>query len=201
MNCRHPRVSSIAFGLAFAFVATFADTSHADPDPNDPGGTTCYGLTRAYWCQSGVKWVNCYNHTAYYVGNAWNAWNYPPYGPSNALMLYTDGVDNDNHDIDYYEGNYGTNWYGGYAHWYTYSATATGCMSRGSGWVQINNAWAMQWGTADSGWNAYITRHETGHMIGLSHSANCGVVMNSTFCGGNTFVSSCDGYGAMVDYP
>ncbi len=168
--------------------------------------SACYNRNGVKWCQvtyGGGPYghytpVNSYNHSSYgaAVTSSWNNWNNPPNGPTNSLYLYTDGVNNANHDIDYWNAST-TDWWWGLVDYP--GGTSGGCINRGGARVQFNTYRA----SSDPTWRLWLAEHETGHAIGLAHVCGCssGRVMNPcTECSSPATLSYCDGQGANSMY-
>lgn len=161
-------------------------------------GSTCYRLTGVRWCQvssgNGIHWtpVNTYNHTGWgSVNDSMHNWNFPPNGPSNTLYLYSDGVDNYNHDIDIFTVSVNDWWWG----WSFYSSSG-GCLVRGSAGIKLNTYRMPNTGYA----HVLTEQHELGHDIGLGHACACSQVMDPCFNCGSDTLTNCDGQGAAALY-
>lgn len=195
---------ALALVAAFALSERQADACTLENcSPGMP--SACYNLYSFKWCQITYgsnppynHWtpVNSYNHTRYSTTAAWQNWNYPPNGPTNSLYLYTDGVNNSSHDIDYWEAST-TDWWWGYT---TFPGGVSGsCINRGAGQVQLNTYRI----SSDATWQLWVVEHETGHAFGLDHVCGCsqGRVMNPcTECSAPATLSYCDGQGANALY-
>lgn len=157
----------------------------------------CYRLAGAQWCEQGSDGsysVNCYNHTRWGspVSDSWYLWAYPPTGSSNSVYLYTDGINNANHDIDYWEYNRPGDIFWGYTEY----NTSGGCIVRGSGAIYGNVS------TIPNNYTSQLRlfEHETGHAIGLAHVCACPPIMDPCLNCGHQ-LSDCDAAAAAALYP
>ena len=154
-------------------------------------GVRCYVTYGYKWC--GSPDVNVYNHTPYQgVVDSWAAWNHPPNGPTSAIHLATDGINNSNHDVDYWT-TQSSSWWWGWSSW----GTSNGCFNRGGGMVQFNTSKIPPSYYAE----LLTSSHETGHQIGLGHACICSQVMDPCFNCSSDQLSSCDAQGAAAIYP
>lgn len=194
------RNCAAVFTLVFAAEGTSsANTCYLDECPN---GVNCYQVNPWKWCgkvkgtSSTYTKVNVYNHTKYkQINTAWHDWGYPQNGPANTLYMVSDGINNSNHDIDYWEHNVPSEWYWGIA--YTPDTNGNGCIDPGGGSIYFNNA---NLGGKSSCTLLALALHETGHGIGIGHSCTCPNMMDPCLDCGCT-LSNCDGQAARHLYP
>lgn len=195
----------LAVALVFpslAFAAWPTKNCYIEECASSSYNPQCYTRFSYKWCQrtcgGGICWtpINTYNHTRYpQVATAWSNWNYPPAGfAQNTVYMTTDGINNGNHDIDYWEANNsGVFWWG----LWSVGGTSGGCINRGAGAIYMN----VYYIGSDS-WKALMTaNHETGHGIGLGHVCYCSIAMEPCFNCGTNALSSCDAAGANAIYP
>jgi hypothetical protein len=167
-----------------------------------PNGVACYQVTPWKWCHKvkGTSFtytkVNVYNHTKYtQITKSWDQWNYPPNGPGNTVYLVSDGINNANHDIDYWEQYVPSEWYWGITS--TPDNNWDGCIDPGGGSIFFNNA---NLGGKSSCSLLALSLHETGHGLGIGHTCNCPNIMDPCLDCGCT-LSNCDGKAAKHHYP
>ena len=123
------------------------------------------------------------------VSSALSAWDYA--SPVNQMHLYKVSA---GQYVDYWSDTYGlTGWLG-----ITYWTSSEGCFLAGTD-VYLNNTYQDN----GYGWTNAITRHETGHVIGLAHSEVCQTIMWPTIptCTQSSAVEYCDALGAALLYP
>jgi hypothetical protein len=194
---------SAAFVFAAALVSlAYAPQASAQSCAIDdcPNGVNCYKLNPWKWCQKTYTAnghytkVNVYNHTKYsQINTAWDQWNAPPSGPANTVWLVSDGINNADHDIDYWEvyvaGEY---WWG-----WTHTPSSGGCINLKGGWIDMNNANIP--GANCS--RMKVSLHETGHGIGFGHVCNCPQMMTPCLNCATCSLSLCDGKAAQAHYP
>lgn len=166
---------------------------------------TCSNLNGVKWCQIQYgtnppygHWtpVNCYNHSSFAtaVKSSWTKWNAPPNGPTNSLYLYSDNINNSNHDIDYWDTE-DPDWWWGQAD-YPGGVGGNGCINRGAGRILFNKSKIP----ASSTTQLWLAEHETGHAFGLGHACACPQVMNPCSSCNNATLTNCDGQGANKLY-
>lgn len=150
-----------------------------------------YALIGAKWCKvtNGINLIPVRDHTParWPVSSALSTWNYVT--PVNYMHLYkvTSGQ-----YADYWSGGYGHSWLG-----LTAWTTKNGCFLAGTD-VYLNDTYQDE----GYGWTDAITRHETGHLIGLDHPTDCNTLMWGTVpnCARSSAVTTCDATGAAVIY-
>lgn len=177
--------SSIKSAIAAAFVFGFAIES--------PAFAQCYAFRGGRWCgvSQGLNVIPINDHTParWPVSSALSAWNYA--SPVNQMHLYKV---NSGQYVDYWSGRYGADWLGltvdqGYVN---------GCFYAG---VVVYLDDTDQ--DAGYGWTNAITRHETGHVLGLVHSSVCETLMwfQLPSCTRSSNITNCDATGVARLYP
>ena len=160
--------------------------------------STCYNLNGYKWCHASgdLAFVNTYNHTSdASLNNAYtwatNEINFPHNGLTNAMWIYSDGVNNYKHDIDIDVVSVNDWWWG----IWNGCSPSRGCCKKGGGHITINNHNISNIAKRER--ETYL--HEMGHGIGLGHACHCNQQMDP--CEGCSvdppFLSTCDATGVQ----
>jgi hypothetical protein len=160
----------------------------------------CYHLEGPKWCQRTCSGYSCwtpvkvYNHTSVSeVYSAWQNFNYPPIGPANSLYLYSDGINNWSHDIDY------NAFWSPFTNERAYVSWSSGyeCFYLGSGYAEFNTFYL----TGHFSLSA-VAHHVTGHATGLDDNCDCYTIMNPYWqCDASDIITQCDADGEGFLYP